>query len=428
MNLKRKHLITGGTLVALMLVSASAVTFKAQSDEVKSANTKLTQTIKQYKSAEEYYYKEVKPHNVLSKEYRVNLDKFKTMENEINHNPKTKTLLRNSSIENLKTKLNKEKLETSGIEKEISNSNDVIVRVKEISTPVSPTSGVLNKGVSTKTVNELTNLASTNKVDIKTYTKDLNTQSTSRESLDLKQSTLSKGSEDSITNKDIDDLNNLLANIKNKDEHKNYEVKVQDIKVKYENHQTRLQQEKARQLQIEQEKARQAQIEQEKAQSNSNNDKQQQPQDKQPTKDLEPEQTQSSNSSQTNQSQTSIPSSGLYIKGVHTNLQSWAANPEGDQAPVFTNSGYILNMSGVPANYICVDITNSSGMGYSILGLSNGDEVFINGVRYVASTRVTVPYKNATTNMIPQGYDAYLQTCNTPKPTVAMTIIGLKLA
>lgn len=416
MNLKRKHLITGGTLVALMLVSASAVTFKAQSDEVKSAN--ITQTIKQYKSAEEYYYKEVKPHNVLSKEYRVNLDKFKTMENEINHNPKTKTLLRNSSIENLKTKLNKEKLETSGIEKEISNSNDVIVRVKEISTPVSPTEGVLNKGVSTKTVNELANLASTNKVDIKTYTKDLNIQSTSRESLDLKQSTLSKGSEDSITNKDIDDLNNLLANIKNKDEHKNYEVKVQDIKVKYENHQTRLQQEKALQ----------AQIEQEKSQSNSNNDKQQQPQDKQPTKDLEPEQTQSSNSSQTNQSQTSIPSSGLYIKGVHTNLQYWAANPEGDQAPVFTNSGYILNMSSVPANYICVDITNSSGMGYSILGLSNGDEVFINGVRYVASTRVTVPYENATTSMIPQGYDAYLQTCNTPLPTVAMTIIGLKLA
>ena len=128
------------------------------------------------------------------------------------------------------------------------------------------------------------------------------------------------------------------------------------------------------------------------------------------------------NSSSVSQTQ-SIPSSGIYIKGVSSPIGTYSQN--GGAVPLYTNMAYLWTLDGgIPNNYYLIDYTNSAGLGVQVIGLQTGDSVYINGRRYNVTGYKTV-YYGQSTDVIDWNHSAFLQTCYGNSVSGAMKLVYL---
>lgn len=105
-----------------------------------------------------------------------------------------------------------------------------------------------------------------------------------------------------------------------------------------------------------------------------------------------------------------IPSSGLYIDGVSSQIASY--NTDGGQVPTYTNLAYHWNTAEMAShNYYLVDNSNTTGLGQKVLALQNGDPVYLNGHLYHVTTSVTVYPGQYASDYFDFSHGLYIQTC-----------------
>lgn len=114
------------------------------------------------------------------------------------------------------------------------------------------------------------------------------------------------------------------------------------------------------------------------------------------------------------------------INGVESTIINYTKPPHGDGVPLRTSEAYHLKYGAFPENYYAIDYTNSSHLGLEVLALKIGDQVYLDGKSYTMIGETRVFFPQATTDDIPVGYNAYLQTCWSNNRRDGMRIVLLK--
>lgn len=115
----------------------------------------------------------------------------------------------------------------------------------------------------------------------------------------------------------------------------------------------------------------------------------------------------------------SIPDWGVTIRGVTAPIGSYGQS--GGAVPLYTPEAYLWSLM---PNYYLIDITNSLGIGYSVLSLSTGETVHINGRAYTVTGSQLV-YAGDDMSVVQGGHAAYLQTCWSANPSDGMRVVWL---
>lgn len=106
----------------------------------------------------------------------------------------------------------------------------------------------------------------------------------------------------------------------------------------------------------------------------------------------------------------SIPSSGMYIDGVSSQIRTYSV--DGGQVPTYTPYAYWWNTPEMAShNYYLVDNSNSNGLGQKVLALHTGDSVYLNGACYHVTSSVTVYPGQYASQYFDFSHHLYIQTC-----------------
>lgn len=106
----------------------------------------------------------------------------------------------------------------------------------------------------------------------------------------------------------------------------------------------------------------------------------------------------------------SIPSSGMYIDGISSQIGTYSI--DGGQVPTYTPYAYWWNTPEMAShNYYLVDNSNSNGLGQKVLALHTGDPVYLNGSCYHVTSSVTVYPGQYASQYFDFSHHLYIQTC-----------------